>query len=400
MRVIAIIILSVLFQDISSQQVIDRYLEARALMKNGDYGPAIEILDEEISENPYDLDALYQRGMCYYETKMYDKAIPDFLLVNKRAGARSSLMLAKCEARLNHPELSVKYLRQHLGSSFKKPEKELLLDKDLTLIEHTSAWKNLWKEREWYNAYDLLLQEANYLKSNGKYLEALNILNDLHIKGFNRTTVNQKIAEIYLATGNNKAAKEALDVSIRSDYRNTASLKLRIELYTNEGNYLEAEADCSKLLRQAPDEFPHYLIYGKILMHLEKYEEAVTVLSSYIQLFPGNAGGYNEIGKVYMHQKKYINAISSFNKALELDQGVSEYFYNRGLSYAATKMYKFAERDYSMALDLDPENADTWFAKGIADLELNKKDIACFNFKKSFQYGKKEAISYIQRLCN
>ena len=55
--------------------------------------------------------------------------------------------------------------------------------------------------------------------------------------------------------------------------------------------------------------------------------------------------------------------------------------------------------DYSMALDLNPNNPDIYFNRGIARLKLNDASNACYDFKKAFNMGKKEALEYLQRHC-
>jgi tetratricopeptide (TPR) repeat protein len=331
---------------------------------------------------------------------MYDKAIADFIFVNKRKSGMASLLLAKTEARLNHKELSIKYLREHLSSSYKIPEKDILLDEDLNRFESSSAWKTLWKEKNWYSVYDQKLQEVAYLRSNGDLLEALNQLDELEEKGYKRSLTNQFIAEIYLSTGNRKSAIEALNKSIRSDTRNLESLKLRIEFLMNDGDFDEANADCDRLLRQAPYEFEYYLISGEINSHLGNYDAAKKSIDFYINYFPNSFEAFNKLGKIHYDNGKYLNALSALNRSLELNDGYAESFFNRGLTYAATKTYKYAERDLSMALDLDPLNGDIWFEKGLVDKALGKIDTACFDFRKALQYGRFDARENIEQLCS
>jgi tetratricopeptide (TPR) repeat protein len=384
----------------AGQELPNSYLRARALMLNHEYDSAIIHLNKVIAEKPSGVEARYNRGICLFEMKRYDDAISEFLLINRQRNGRGSLMLAKIETKLNHEELAVKFLREHLRSSYKVPEKDILLDEVFVKLESHVAWKGLWKEKEWYSTYDKALQEALYLKSTGAYLEAINHLNDLEKKGFKKTLVYQYLAEIYLVSGNKKAALEALEKSINSNSRNLETLKLRIDLLTSNEEFKKAQQDCNRLLKQAPDEFDYYLIAGRIESRLGEYESAVKKVKFYLELYPLSPEANNELGEIHFDKGKYINALSSFNRTLELDKSNAGYYYNRGRTYAATKTYKYAERDFSMALDLNPMDPDTWFSKGIIDAELGNTDTACFDFKKAFQYGKYEAKKYIDRLCS
>jgi len=257
----------------------------------------------------------------------------------------------------------------------------------------------LWQEKEWYTAYERELNEAKYLKSTGNYPDALNLLEKLDERGVNRSEVNRIKAEIYLENNNPEAAEESLNESVRSNRNNSSALKMRIALDTQNGNYKRAEHDCRRLIQQSPQEFSYYLTLADMLAHNDKFAEAQKYAEFYLSLFPESASGLNILGVIHYRNKQYLNALKVYNTALESEQGKSELFFNRGRVYAATDMYEYASRDYAMALDLEPTNADIWFEKGISDLERGDEDTACFNFKKSLQYGRKDALDFIHQIC-
>jgi len=381
------------------QELPDNFMKARALMIRQQYDSAIYLLTLAEKENPGNTELIFNRGICYFELRQYTKAAGDFLFVNKRRSGMASLMLAKTETRLNHQELAVKYLREHLSSSYRLPEKDILMDKELSRLENANAWKSLWKEKEWYTPNDKKLAEAVYLKTNGEFPEAINLLKDLEKRGFKRSIVFQYLAEIYLENGNTKLANESLERSIKADSRNMDALKLRIDLLISLDEFEKAKPDCDRLLRQAPDEFEYYLVSGKINSKLGAYSKGIEDVNLYLELFPQADKAYNELGLIHFENGKYLNAISAFNRSLELEKGHAEYYFNRGRTYAATKTFKYAEQDFSMALDLDPRNAEAWFEKGKVDIELGRTDAACFEFRKAFQYGKFEAGEFVNRLC-
>ena len=273
MKVIIIISLF-FFQHVSGQSDMNAFLKARSLMEVEKYDSALHYLDMAIKNNRDNVEYIYNRGLCNFYLKRYDNAVADFLFVNKRRRGMGSLMLAKTEARLNRDELAIKYLREHLSSHYKIPEKDILLDEDLIRLESSEEWRSLWRESEWYTPSDKEMQEILYLKSKGEYLEVINRINKLIERRYKSTLAFQYLAETYLALNNQKAAAEALDNSISADMRNMESLKLRIKLNLMKGDYEKAEKDCSRLLRQSPDEFEYYLVSGKIYSQLEKYEKA------------------------------------------------------------------------------------------------------------------------------
>jgi tetratricopeptide (TPR) repeat protein len=399
MRNIALIISLFMFQQVCGQQGPDMFLRARAMMEVKNYDSAIHYLETAAKQDPGSIEVVFNRGVCFFELKRYNDAREDFIYVNRKRNGMASLMLAKTEAHLNRPELAVKYLREHLGSYYKLPEKDILLDKDLALIESSDAWMSLWREREWYSPYDQELQEIIYLKERGDYPEAINRLRDLEKKGFRKTIVQQQLADLYRRSGNKKAALDAANKAISADSRNTEALKMRIGLLVEQEAFEDAARDCNQLLRQVPDAFDYYLVSGRVHSRLGAYDAAVNSVNTYLSLYPGSHAAMNELGEIHFAAGKYLDALSSFNKALELDKGTAAYYYNRGRTYAATRTHMYAEKDFSMALDLDPLNPDIWFAKGLTDLELGNMNTACFDFRNALRYGKYEAREYLDRHC-
>ncbi len=376
------------------------YVVGRSGMENGDYHSAIINLSKALENRPSDLDALYYRGLCYFNEKNYDAAKKDFLQLNRQRKAMGSLMLAKIEVRLNHTGLAINYLREHLSSSYKLPEKEILLDPDLMKLEKKEEWKALWQEREWYSSSDRDLQEAVYLASTGNTLDAINILNMLDKKGFKRSQVNQELAIIYSKTGNKKAALESIEKAVASDSRNTTALRYSIEYLAENDEYEKALESAKKLKRLAPDDFDAYFLIARVESRTGNYEDAVETMDTYLELFPANPEAYNQLGEIHFENKKFLNAISSFNKAIELYTGDPVYFFNRGRAYSETRTFKYANQDFSMSLDLDPGNAETWYYKGKVDAALGNKEDACYDFRMAFRYGKYEARDYLDSNCN
>lgn len=136
----ALIIALFMFQQVTGQQDPGALLRAKALMEVSKYDSAIHFLETAAAKEPGNMDVIYNRGICYFGLKQFNQAREDFLFVNSKRTGKASLMLAKTEAHLHRPELAVKYLREHLGSYDKLPEKDILLDKDLALIESSDAW--------------------------------------------------------------------------------------------------------------------------------------------------------------------------------------------------------------------------------------------------------------------
>jgi hypothetical protein len=167
--------------------------------------------------------------------KNYPAAREAFYEAEKLVEGVGTLYLAKTEVRLNHPGLALKYLREHLSSRYRIPEKEILLDPELSKLEGSPGWQQLWNENSWYSEADQEFQEARFLREHGDALEAINILNNLEKQNYRRTQVYTEKAEVYAMLGNEKAARSALRSAIQSDVRNLDAAMLLSSLQNPTG---------------------------------------------------------------------------------------------------------------------------------------------------------------------
>lgn len=379
---------------------VDPFLAGRAFMIQEKYDSALVYLKQANELEPGQRSVLMNLGLCQFTLNNFPAARDVFYEAEKRWEGLGSLYLAKTEVRLNHPELALKYLRQHLESKYKIPERDILLDPELSLLEGTEGWQVLWNEKAWYKEADMEFQEAQFLKENGDALEAINILNQLEKQKYKRSLVSQEKAELYAMLGNKKAARSSLSSAVKSDMRNMdAALELSIlQLENNELD--EALSGLNRIIQREPDRFEAYLIRARVFSLSGNLNKALGDLDLYLSYFPDRHELIYEKGLILYEHNKYLDAIQSFNRALEMDKGQADYYFARGRAYATTGTTRYAEKDMSMALDLDPYNGETWFEKGKLSEKMGKGPEACQCYKKAYQYGVYEAGELIEKLCN
>ena len=376
------------------------YLEGRACMSEKRYDLALSHLNEALRQNPGETDIYYQIGLCQFALKNYPAARESFYETEKRRKAMGSFYLAKCEVKLNHPELALGYLKTHLGSRYKKPESEILLDEDLSSLESLPGWKQLWEEKNWYSSGDQEFQEAMFLKNQGDYLEAINVLNKLEKQGYSRSEVLTEKAAIYDVLGNEKAAFSSLKSAVKSDVRNLDAAQQLARFQTDNGDAEEALASLNRVIRQDPARFDAYLQRAEALGKTGNLDGAMEDMNLYLQYFPTDHEAIYLKGMIQFENGGYLKAIQSFNDALKLEQGKAEYYYARGRTYASTGTIRYADKDLSMALDLDPLNGEIWYEKGLVSEKLGDLTEACHCYRKAFQYGIFEARDLLDANCN
>ncbi|MCP4313073.1 MAG: tetratricopeptide repeat protein [Bacteroidetes bacterium] len=379
---------------------VDPYLAGRACMIQKKYDSALVHLNRALEIEPGESHILMNLGICHFQLNQNPEAKEAFYEAERRQEALGSLYLAKTEVRLMHPELALKYLRIHLSSRFRLHEKDILLDPELSQLEGTPGWQQLWNEKDWYKQSDQEFQEAQFLKENGDALEAINILNKLEKQNYRRTLVYAEKAEVYAMLGNSKATRSALQSAVKSDVRNLDAVMGLSYLQVESGELEEASKGLNRVIRQEPDRFNAYLLRATARSKSGNLDGALKDLELYLAYFPDQHEIIYQRGLIQYEHRKYLDAIHSFNRALEMDKSRAAYYFARGLTYASTGTTRYAERDMSMALDLDPYNGEIWFEKGKLSEKMGDVYAACLCFRKAFQYGIFEAGDFIDQSCN
>lgn len=377
----------------------DPYLEGRACMSVENYDLAVSFLNEALRQNPGETEIFYQLGISYFALKNYPAAHDAFYETEKRRKGKGSFYLAKCEVKLNHPQLALNYLKIHLSSRYKLSEAEILLDEDLASLDNLPGWQQLWEEKKWYSTGDKDFQEAMFLKKQGETLEAINVLNKLEKQGYKRSLVQTEKATIYSELGNMKAAQSELRSAVKSDVRNLDAIQQLALFQADEGDAEEAVTSLNKVIRQDPARFDAYIQRAQARSLAGDLSGAMEDLNLYLSYFPNNDEAIYRKGEIQYEHGKYLDAIQSFNAALELNQGKAEYYFARGKTYASTGTIRYAHKDMSMALDLDPLNGEIWYEQAKLSDELGDRSAACSCYKKAFQYGIFEAGDFLEKFC-
>jgi tetratricopeptide (TPR) repeat protein len=378
----------------------DPYLSGRACMINGSLDSAALFLEEALQTNPGDAELYYYLGEALFGLQNYPAAREAFYECEKRRKGMGSFFLAKCEVKLNHEQQALKYLRIHLSSRYKRSESEILLDEDLSRLEGLPGWQQLWNEKRWYSGPDQDFQQAMYLKKQGDFLEAINLLNKLEKQGYERSMVQAEKGIIYLELGNLKAATSSLKSSAKSDARNLDAFQQLARIQATEGDAEEALTGLDRVIRQDPARFEAYIQRAEARSLTGDLTGALKDMDLYLAYFPVDDSAIYLKGMIQFAHGKYLDAIQSFNQSLAINSGKPEYYYGRGRTYAATGTTRYAERDMSMALDLDPLNGEIWFEKGKLAEQLGDRMDACHCFRKAYQYGIFEAGELVSARCN
>lgn len=92
-----------------------------------------------------------------------------------------------------------------------------------------------------------------------------------------------------------------------------------LEKLYKEKNYEEFLSLSEKLIHEFPDSFQIKLLYGKVLIELNRLSEAEELLKELIQAFPDNINLLLELGNLYSKLNDYDKSFEYYNKILFLD---------------------------------------------------------------------------------
>jgi tetratricopeptide (TPR) repeat protein len=379
-------------------QVQNLFLDGRAEMKKEHYNEAIGIFTSGSSSDNVTADLLLNLGQCFYQVNDYNSAIHYLLLADNMKKNLGSYWLAKSYAMAGKNDSAIIYLKANLSSAYKLPESTIKLDPAFNDLENTRLWKDLWSQ-EWYDDFENLLAEINYLTRKNEYVEILDLIDQNLVKYEHKHQIYAARGKVFLDLKNFNSAVTAYSRAIEISGTHPEYYINRAKAYSNLQKYDLAVSDLIKALNLEPDNFPLYVERGRLYNSFSKFDMALDDISYYMTFFPEDIQAMYLNGQIYYDQGSYLKALEWFNKCLSIDQSEANFYIARGNTYLRTNTYKFALQDYGMALDLDPKNPDTYLSKGLARYQLNDAEGACNDWQKAARLGSAKAIEMLNTRC-
>jgi tetratricopeptide (TPR) repeat protein len=382
---------------ITAQKPVDYLMKGKALVEAGKPDEAIRILSgalESQQESMYYLG----RAEAFMAKGDYSQAISDFNSANNISPSSGEYGLARIYGLKGVPATAVYHLESCMKSSWKKSEKEIMLDPSFSLIENQPEWRQFWKT-EWYGSLEKGIAEIEYDLSTGNTGEAKNILNELSGNYPGNKSNIYAGALINFSESRYAESVKALSVLLADEPQNEKYLRLLARAQEASGNQAGASLTYGKLLDiNVPD--PELLaLRAECYRKTGETDKALEDISRYLDLYPGNRKALSFAGKVESESGNNIRALEYFSENLKLHPNDAQCYIDRANSYFVSKSWNWAMQDYSMSLDLQPGNSDAWLNKGISLLNSGKIDDACHDFRKSFSLGNKKATEYVSRYC-
>jgi tetratricopeptide (TPR) repeat protein len=185
---------------------------------------------------------------------------------------------------------------------------------------------------------------------------------------------------LILAGGMN-AAIEAHDLGRAAAWisRVTNDMGQEPQILREKERYLSFEGDyqaSAEVGHEAVKVLPHdrdVVVYlGYDLLHLEKYDDLLSLTKEYLNIFPKEPDIPLLEGYVHKHQGLSEQARQDFTEALVRDPEVVTAYVNRGYMLNDLHQAQLAAEDFESALKREPENGEAHLGLAYANLDLQK----------------------------
>ncbi|HKK40850.1 MAG TPA: tetratricopeptide repeat protein [Bacteroidales bacterium] len=381
----------------SGQQMVNNLLKARAEIESGNPDAAISAINRSLAVTR-DSRLFTERAEASVLKGDYSSAISDYNEADKLSAGSGEYGLARIYALKGDAATSTYHLALSMKSSFRKPEKEIMLDPAFKAIEKSQEWRQFWKQN-WYSTLEKDLSQIEYLTESGKIADARQLLSEIKAGYSDNSEALYAEALVDIADGKYKEAVSILSGLGDGTSVNPKYLRLLAKAQVFSSNAAGASDTYTRLIDSGVADAGLYLKRAECYSHTGESNRALADIIKYLNYYPDNKKAISMAGREEVKSGDNLKALEYFSRNIKLHPGDPECYVDRADSYFISRSWKWAEDDYSMSLDLDPGNPDAWLNKGISLLNEGKTEDACHDFRIAFRLGNKRATDYISRNC-
>lgn len=382
---------------VQGQASYDLLLRAKAMSESGKSDKTVELLSS-VPVVQTDSRLLNARADAKIRIGDIEGAISDFNLANDVTPHSGEYGLARIYALKGDALTSLYHLELSMQSSFRKNEKEIMLDPAFARIENSAAWRQFWK-KEWYSVRERKLSEIEYYVRSGDLQEAEALLLEMKSNYPGNDETIYAGALVNMGSGNFSESVKALSSLLAGDPENVDYLRVLASAQNSMSNPAGASSSYTKLISLETNDPELYMLRAECYRKTGEKEKAMSDIMRYLLFYPDSKAALSLAGKIESSSGNNLKALEYLSENVRLHPNDPGCYIDRGNSYLLSKSWQWAINDFSMALDLDPGNPDAWLSKGVARLSTGKNEDACHDFKQAFALGNKKAVEYISKYC-
>ena len=373
-------------------------LQGMAAFMQKDYDRAATLFSEVIRQHPGDVDAWLWRGKALFFRGDDAAALAVFREADRLRPGSGALWIARLAAREGDHDRAFKALEDHLGSSWHKPLREIMLDTLLDPLEKDPRWREIWK-KEWYSRRERAAAAIRGDLALDDPAAALREADAILAHYDDDPGLLALRARASLRQGDLRAAETTLSQAMKINGSDTTVLMTAFLLARQEKDFRRMAEAGEALYRQTPAHFSLLLDVSEAWLQAGDQDKAMRYLEKYRKYFPDDIHAQLRAGELFAARGDYHSALRLLSRVVEQDPGDPYHFVTRGNVYMKVHTYRYAIYDYGMALDLDPTNGNVYYNRGEAYLKTGDIKSACFDFDRALHYGVKKAYIYLQKYC-
>ncbi|HET6178538.1 MAG TPA: tetratricopeptide repeat protein [Candidatus Sulfotelmatobacter sp.] len=372
--------------------------QAEALIQQGSFEPARQIIEEQINLNPKSVEAYNLLGIIHTSEKNYGQAIDAFrqALTLAPNSTKTHNNLGNLYVAQQKPDLAEKEFTNVLSIAPQDRDANynlglLLLAKGepVAAIPHFQRARPLTVETRFnlVRAYlqagkttqalqaahelsaahkqdvqlhftlGLLLATAKEYKSAQAELEQANALQPETFE------ILHNLGQAYLRGHDYAKADLALTRALKLKPESTETLYLLGQVYFEQARPMDALELLTRAHKLAPENTDVIFLMARVGMTQNYFEDAIPLLASGLKLAPKRADLHAALGESYFMSGKTERAIEEFQKLIEVDPSARSYGF-MGLSYRHLGRFDEALKYFQEGLKKDPHNSTCLFNIG------------------------------------
>jgi tetratricopeptide (TPR) repeat protein len=155
-----------------------------------------------------------------------------------------------------------------------------------------------------------------------------------------------------------------------------------------------------RAIKRRPPFGPAFHELGFLLLSLERYDEAIEVLSRGHQLLPMMPELSILLGNVFLECRNFPNAKVHFVRALNISQNSADAMYGLGMAHWRLCEYQAAADLFRHCLMRHPDDVSSWLNLGHCLLELGQLEAGYECFRRVARVNQKHYTSALTALVN
>lgn len=319
----------------------------------------LRVFADLLSQNPKNIEILYDRGLVFYQQREWQKAINDWTKI----------------IHFNARKKTIAYQARGLARFMAKEYREAVEDLSFYLNYEPNYFQSLYYRGK---AYSYLGTHNEALRDFDRCLQLL--------PGDLSTTLARAYARLNLK--NWEDASVDFSTYIQAKPEKPWPYYWRAEAYWHCGRPQDCLADLDVIIQKDPDSNPwYYYQRARFRSYADDNSGAIADLDRFIEM-NSCAKGYCTRGLIYYSAKQLDKSIQDFSEALMLDPKHLLSRYARISSFFESGDIENAERDYHYARERESENFEFsdeygYYHRGLARMRFSCTGEARADFEKA-----------------